>query len=358
MPPTPLELSAAGLIGGRTVQIVAGGTVECHTYEIAPLADGHVRVRTLLSAISPGTEMTFVGSAPTNAYLQRHWDPDLRLFVDGAPTMTYPITFGYRATGEVIESRDSSVPVGQRVFGNWKHTEYTSMPGAQALAQTLPDALTWQDGLDIAQMGPICVNAVAFAEGEHRGSPAVVFGAGPVGLITAQVARADGATAVYVVDRLPSRLAIAQSLGLEPIEAAPGVDVAVLLKSRLGAEGIPVVFEATGASAALHEAIRVVRRRGLVVALGFYQGDALGLRLGDEFHHNGVRITCGQIGNIHPDWTWDTLRTRTRDLALTGELVLGGISRLTVPVDNVADGFAALARPAEVLQVVLDYGVG
>jgi hypothetical protein len=33
----------------------------------------------------------------------------------------------------------------------------------------------------------------------------------------------------------------------------------------------------------------VVRRRGTVVAVGFYQGDATGLRLGEEFHHNGSR---------------------------------------------------------------------
>ena len=355
MAPTPVELARSGLIGGRTVQIVEGGAVECRRYELGPLADGQVRIHTVRTAISPGTEMTFYGSSPTNAYLQRHWDPDLRLFVTGAPSMVYPITFGYRATGEVVESRDPQVPVGQRIFGNWRHTEFTALPGAQARQQALPDSLSWDDGVDIGQMGPICVNGVAFAEGEHRGSPTVVFGAGPVGLITAQIARADGASAVYVVDRIPSRLAMAESLGLLPIEAADGVDVAAHLKSTLGAEAFPVVFEATGASGALHEAIRVVKRRGLVVALGFYQGDAVGLRLGDEFHHNGVRIACGQIGNIHPDWSWDTLRARTRDLATAGELVLGGLSRLTVPVDDVAAGFAALTRKDEVLQVVLDY---
>ena len=269
--------------------------------------------------------------------------------------MEYPITFGYRAAGEVVESRDKAVAIGHRVFGNWRHTEYTTMPGAQALEQTLPPELTWSDGVDIGQMGPICVNGVAFAESEHRGSPVVVFGAGPVGLITAQVARADGAAKVYIVDRIPSRLLHAQDLGLEPIEAAPGLDVAAMLKRRHGSEGIPVVFEATGSASALHEAIRVVRRLGLVVALGFYQGEAVGLRLGDEFHHNGVRVVSGQIGNVHPAWSRETLRARTRDLALAGELVLGGLGRLVIPVEEVAEGFAALARPSEVLQVALEY---
>jgi threonine dehydrogenase-like Zn-dependent dehydrogenase len=299
--------------------------------------------------------MTFYGAAPSNAYLNRHWDSELRLFVDGAPSLSYPITFGYRASGEVVETRDKAVLVGHRVFGNWRHTEFTTMPGAQALEQTLPPELTWSDGVDIGQMGPICVNGVAFAESEHRGSPVVVFGAGPVGLITAQVARAEGAMMVHVVDRIPSRLAHAQDLGFEPVEAAPGVDVAAMLKMRHGSEGIPVAFEATGSSSALHEAIRSVRRRGLVVALGFYQGEALALRLGDEFHHNGIRVVAGQIGNIHPAWSPEKLRARTRDLAVAGNLILGGLSRLLLPVEEVAEGFAALKRPSEVLQVALDY---
>jgi MFS family permease len=38
--------------------------------------------------------------------------------------------------------------------------------------------------VDVAQMGPICVNAAAYGEDEHDGAPAVVFGAGVVGLLT------------------------------------------------------------------------------------------------------------------------------------------------------------------------------
>ena len=204
-------------------------------------------------------------------------------------------------------------------------------------------------------MGPICVNAVASAEGEHRGRTIVVFGAGPVGLLTAQMARADGAERVYVVDRIPSRLAIAASLGLEPVEADGEVDVAVTLKRRHGSEGVAVAFECTGSSLALNEAIRVVKRRGLVVAVGFYQHDAIGLRLGDEFHHNGIRITCGQIGNIHPSHDWASLRAATIELAETGKVAFGRLPRLTVRIEDIAGGIDALRRPDEVLQVAISY---
>jgi NADPH:quinone reductase-like Zn-dependent oxidoreductase len=349
------DLVQRGEIGGRTVQIVESGAVECVAYEVAPLADGQVRVRTVSSAISPGTEMTYFGKHASNVYLHKRWNPELRIFEAGAPSIEYPLLFGYRAAGEVVESRSPLVAAGHRVFGNWRHTEFTTMPGDQALDQTLPADLSWDDGMDLAQMGPICVNAVLFAEGEHVGAPTVIFGAGPIGLIAAQVARATGAGPVHVVDRIPSRLAIAASLGLEPIEAADGVDVAAMLKRAYGSEAVAVAIECTGSTMALHEAIRTVRRRGLVVAAGFYQGEGRGLLLGDEFHHNGIRISSAQIGNVHPSTDRAALRARTIELVRSGALVLGGLPRSTVPIEQVADAFEALTRPEEVLQVSLTY---
>jgi len=348
------ELVARGEIGGRTVQIVASGEVECATYPIPRPGSGQVLVRSRLTAISPGTEMTLYGRAATNVYLHRRWDSELRLFREGGATLDYPVTFGYRASGEVVESRADGLAAGTRVCGSWRHTEYTLRDASLAESQ-LPAELTHSDGVDLGQMGPICLNAVAFAEDRLAGSPVVVFGAGVIGLITAQVARAGGAAEVHVVDRLRGRLATAAELGFRAVEASAATDVAYELKRALGAEAVPVAFECSGSTFALHEAIRTVRRRGLVVAVGFYQGEARGLLLGDEFHHNGVQICSAQIGNVHPAWDLAALRRRTLELATSGRLSLGGLPRLTMPVEHVREAFAALRRPEEVLQVALSY---
>ena len=352
--PTVEELRTRGEIGGRTVQIIASGDVRCTSYEPAPLAEGSVRIATVRSAISPGTEMTFYGSNASNVYLHKRWNEELRLFEEAAPSMQYPITFGYRAVGVVVDPGTTDVPTGLRVYGNWRHTEFTAMPAERALAQALAEDLSWDDGVDIGQMGPICVNAVAFGNGEHRGGIAVVFGAGPVGLVTAQVARADGAD-VHVIDRIPERLAIAEGLGFSTL-LADGSDTAATLKRQMGANGISVAWECSGSTFALHEAIRIVRRQGLVVAVGFYQGESRGLLLGDEFHHNGVRLVCGQIGNLHQSMTWESLRARTIELARNRSVVLGDLPRLTFSVEDAAGAFEALSRPAAVLQTALDYG--
>ena len=353
--PSVEELRARGEIGGRTVEIISTGEVRCTWYEPAPLPAGAVRVATVRSAISPGTEMTFYGRDASNVYLHKRWNEELRLFEAAEPSVSYPVTFGYRAAGIVVDTGTTALIPGLRIYGAWRHTELVTMSAEQAMAQALPEGLSWDDGVDIGQMGPICVNAVAFGGGEVAGGgAAIIFGAGPVGLITAQIAPADGAE-VVVVDRIPARLRIASDLGIQTL-IADGSDVAAGLKRRFGSDGIAVAWECSGSTSALHEAVRVVRRQGLVVAVGFYQGEARGLMLGDEFHHNGVRIVCGQIGNLHRTMTWESLRSRTMDLARDGALVLGGLPRLTLPIEEVADAFAALTQPASVLQTALDYG--
>jgi NADPH:quinone reductase-like Zn-dependent oxidoreductase len=337
------------------VRILETGEVDCHEYPVAPLAPGYVRVRTVTSAISPGTEMTYIGAGATNPFLKKRWDPSLRIFVAGSPSVEYPIVFGYRAAGNVVDSAAPAVPVGTRVYGKWRHTEFVALSADVASEQRIPGALSFDDGVDLAQMAPIGMNAIAYAGDELRGAPAVVFGAGPVGLIVAQLAAASGASAVHVVDRLGSRLEIARSCHLETVLSAEGVDVARELKLRLGAEGVAVVFECTGSARALHEAIRTVRRRGRVVAVGFYQGDAVGLFLGDEFHHNGVEIRSAQIGNIHPAWSLATLRTHVIGLCAAGRLTLGGLPRVTFPVEKADDAFAAMRKPDTILQAALAY---
>jgi threonine dehydrogenase-like Zn-dependent dehydrogenase len=349
------ELVARGEIGGRTVRILETGEVDCHEYPVAALPPGHVRVKTVKSAISPGTEMTYLGTGATNPYLHKRWDADLRIFVPGKRSVEYPIVFGYRAAGEVVESGEPTVPRGTPVYGKWRHTEFVSLPAEVAADQRIPVGVSVDDAVDLGQMAPIGMNAIAYAGDELRGVPAVVFGAGPVGLIVAQLAAASGAVEVHVVDRLASRLEVARTCALETLLAAEGVDVARELKLRLGAESVAVAFECTGSTRALQEAIRTVRRRGRVVAVGFYQGEATGLFLGDEFHHNGVEIRSAQIGNIHPDRTLAELRREVLALLLDGRLALGGLPRRTFPVEEVDKAFAVVRTPAAALQVALTY---
>ena len=152
-------------------------------------------------------------------------------------------------------------------------------------------------------MGPICANGLLHAAVEEvgrdvralgdgvRGRRVAVVGGGVVGLLTGLFARHHGADEVVLLDPTPLRRAAAEGLGLTALDPDRG-DAAVALKSRwrrgAGDRGADVVFQCRGRSAALALALRLLRPQGTVIDLAFYTDDGAALRLGAEFHHNGL----------------------------------------------------------------------
>jgi 2-desacetyl-2-hydroxyethyl bacteriochlorophyllide A dehydrogenase len=98
---------------------------------------------------------------------------------------------------------------------------------------------------------------------------AVVLGAGPIGLLTALVAQARGASHVIVSDVLPSRLKLAESLGLHAIEAGAKLLAEVMRISD--ANGADVLFECAGHPSSAREMTALVRSRGTIVNLGVFK---------------------------------------------------------------------------------------
>ncbi len=104
------------------------------------------------------------------------------------------------------------------------------------------------------------------------GARVLVTGAGPVGLLCLQAARAFGASDVVVTDVNPDRLRTARDLG-----AQEALDVRENPLSEAGVEP-DVLLECSGHPAAIGEAIRAVRRAGRVVLVGM-GGDEIPLPL-------------------------------------------------------------------------------
>jgi threonine dehydrogenase-like Zn-dependent dehydrogenase len=239
---------------------------------------------------------------------------------------------------------------------------------------TLPADLEPLLGIYVAHMGPICANGLLHAAADRhgpdvrtladgvRGRRVVVTGAGVVGLLTALFARAHDATSVVVLDPTPQRRAVAAALGLEVLDPDAD-DPAVVLKTawRHTADdrGADVVFQCRGQAAALHLALRVLRPQGTVVDLAFYQGGADAVRLGEEFHHNGLGLRCAQIGRVPrglaPAWDRERLSAATVDLLrMYGAAIRDHVISAVVPFDEAPDLFADLAaRRRHELQAVL-----
>ncbi|SEG59055.1 Threonine dehydrogenase [Nonomuraea solani] len=328
------------------LSIEAPGEVRLVEEKLPDLPEGGFMVETVYSGISAGTELTYVKG--DNPYLSSTWDPALGLFMEGTPSVEYPVRgIGYMQVGRVVETRTQAVAEGTLVAMAYGHrTAYVADPMKDRFVE-LPEDLDPLLGIYVAHMGPICANGLLHAAHDlHgpavrqlgdgvRGRRVVVVGAGVVGLLTSCFALSAGAAEVVVVDETPARLAIAAALGADVLNARDntgnntgndaGDDPAVTLKRRWrhapNDRGADVVFQCRGQSRALALGLRLLRPQGTLVDLAFYTKGADEVRLGEEFHHNGLTLRCAQIGRVPRGLAhaWDRERLSHETITLLRE---------------------------------------
>jgi L-iditol 2-dehydrogenase len=95
-----------------------------------------------------------------------------------------------------------------------------------------------------------------------------VFGCGPIGLLTLQMARLAGASALYATEVLPHRLEAAQSLGATAVFQAEGGRESDQILKQTNGRGVDVAFEASDENAAVEAAIAATKPGGRVVLIG------------------------------------------------------------------------------------------
>jgi threonine dehydrogenase-like Zn-dependent dehydrogenase len=344
---------------GELLTFSAPRQVTYETYDDPPLAPDEMRIRTLFSGISAGTEMTQYRG--TNPYLTKRWDADQRLFLeDSATSLTYPIrNLGYEEVGEVIEvgSEVGDIAPGALVFGTWGHRTHHVANTDYVRPRLMPPGAEAIFGI-FSHIGAIALNGIH--DGQIRiGDTVAVFGSGVLGQIVAQAARNSGAR-VIAIDMHEARLACAKEMGAHMTLNAKTDKVAEAIKDLTGGRGADVCFEVTGATSALNEAIRAVAYSARVVAMGFFQGEAKGLYLGEEFHHNRVNLVCSQISGVAPDisYRWNKMRLwqSAVQLQADGLLNIQPLISHQAPFHDAARLFHLLdEQPEDVMQAVLEF---
>jgi 2-desacetyl-2-hydroxyethyl bacteriochlorophyllide A dehydrogenase len=345
---------------GKVVVFTNPKTVDFESYDDRPLETHEVRLQTLYSGISAGTELTaYRGSNP---YLHKQWDPTRKLFIPGEQTtLTYPVSgWGYEEVGEVVElgSEVKDVSTGDIIFGAWGHRTHHIVEEGYARDRLQAGSLDAIFGI-FSQIGAIAINGVHDAR-IRIGETVAVFGMGTPGQIVGQLARRSGAKVVGV-DRFEKRLEIAlQSGAADIVLNASNTEVAEHIRSMTDNRGADIAIEVTGSTLALQQAIRSVAYSSKVIAMGFFQGEASGLFLGEEFHHNRVNIVGSQISGSDPELTyrWNRLRLIQSFMRLQadGLIDLKPIISHVFPFDDAGEAFRILdEEPEKALQVVLDF---
>ena len=358
----------------RSLGVERPGVARFYELEDGPVEDGCVQVDTLWSGLSAGTELTWFKG--TNPYLHATWDSELGVFQPGRPAVEYPVrTLGYMEVGRVVASRAEAVAEGGLVAMAYGHRTGHTADVRRQLVVPLPEGLDPMLGIYAAHMGPICANGLLHAAAEAWGSRVrelgdgvsgrcvLITGAGVIGLLVGLFARHLGAAQVVVADSTPARLEAAAALGLEPLDESveePWLTIKRRWRHGPGDHGADVAFQCRGRSSALVSALRALRPQGAVIDLAFYQGGADELRLGEEFHHNGLAIRCAQISRVprglERAWTRRRLAEETLDLlGAEGDAIRKHLISDVVPLEEAPSLLERLAaRERHVLQAVFE----
>jgi threonine dehydrogenase-like Zn-dependent dehydrogenase len=132
------------------------------------------------------------------------------------------------------------------------------------------------------------------------------------------------------------------------------------IKAMTKGLGADICIEVSGSTRALHEAIRAVAYSARVVAMGFFQGEAQGLFLGNEFHHNRINLVCSQISGVAPEisnrWTKLRLWQTAVRLQAEGLFDLRPVITHRAAFEQAGDLFKTIdEKPDEVVHAVLEF---
>ena len=246
-----------------------------------PLAEpgsGEVRVRTLASGISRGTEsLVFKGELPRSV-----WQGIRCPFQEGEfPT---PVKYGYMSVGlvEAVGRGVVAALLGTRVFCLYPHQDRYVVPAAAVLP--VPPAVPTPRAVLAANV-ETAVNALWDAA-PLLGDRVSVVGAGVVGALVAALAARIPGVEVEVVDRDPRRAPLAEALGCRfalPADASRERDL-VLHASGTG-EGLVIALGLPAFDAAIFD-------------LSWYGERAVSLPLGEAFHAKRLRLVASQVGAV------------------------------------------------------------
>jgi len=145
--------------------------------------------------------------------------------------------------------------------------DYLKMP--PHLLHKIPDGVSYEEAA-LTEPTAVAVNSVLLTAKIEPGDVVVVEGPGPIGLLSAMVARAAGADKVIVTGidcDEKVRLKTARTLGFEAVNVEGANIVEKVLRLTQG-RGADLVIEASGAEFSINKAIQIARRLGRVLILG------------------------------------------------------------------------------------------
>jgi len=299
---------------------------------------------------------------------------DIHAYYDKHPFISLPIVTGHEFSGEISE-------IGSKVTGFSKGDRVTVMPqvycgeclncragrynicyslqviGCQTtgasqellavdskLVLKLPDEISYDQG---AMLEPVSVGIHACRRaGSVADKKVVVQGAGTIGNLAAQAAKALGASSVLITDMSESRLELAKKCGIDHTVNITKKELSDEILNVWGEDGADVIIECVGLQSAIDQAINIARKGSDIVVAGVY-GDFTTVNMG--LVQDKELNLIGTLMYIKEDWM-DAIK-----FVLDKKIKLEPLMSARFPLHELADAFSHIEdNPNTALKVLIE----
>lgn len=335
----------------RSLYFTGIRSVEVREETMAGQGAGSVLVRTLVSAISAGTEgLLYRGEFP----------PEMPLD-DAIPALKhigrFPVKYGYSTVGEVIDLGDGVDEswLGKRVFSFQPHQSHF-VSGIDEL-QILPEGR----GLADAVFYPsVETAATLLLDGAPLlGERVVLFGQGIVGLLLTNLLASMPLRTILTVEPSAMRRQASLQMGAQRSEAF--FEKSFLTAEDSGYEGADLVYEISGNPEALNAAIDAAGYSGRIIVGSWYGQKKVQASLGGDFHRSRMKLISSQVSTIDPPLRgrWSKRRMSSLTWFLIRSIKPSRLISHTFSFDNAPEAYRLLDEQRDsCLQVVLKYPDG
>lgn len=348
----------------QIIQDLKSGATVLEEVPVPQVKAGCVLIQTTRTLVSLGTERMLVEFGKANLIDKARQQPDKvkqvldKIKTDGLqPTLEavfnklgQPLPLGYCNVGKVVAVGRgvTEFVVGDRVASNGNHAEYVCVP--KNLVAKIPDNVTDEEAT-FTVIGSIGLQGIRLLN-PQLGECVVVIGLGLIGLVAAELLRANGCK-VIGIDFDQQKVDIAKGKGIYAINPKSGIDPVKYVEEMtggVGADGVLITASAKG-DEVIHQACLMSRKRGRVVLVG-----VIGLNMRrDDFYKKELsfQVSCSygagrydeEYENKGHDYPLAYVRwTEKRNF----ETILGAISSKALDVQPLITEVVDLADYSEI----------
>lgn len=227
---------------------------------------------------------------------------DIHVYHGKHPFTKYPVTQGHEVSGEVVALGEhvDNLYIGQKVtiepqvycgtcypctHGKYNLCEELKVMGFQTTGTAstyfavhhskvtpLPASLSYEEGAMIEPLS-VAVHAVR-RFGDVTGKQVAVLGAGPIGNLVAQTAKALGAKAVLITDISDYRLALAKQCGVDFTVNTSSIPFGKAMVDAFGPDKADVIYDCAGTDITMDQAIQSARKGSTIILVAVFSGIA------------------------------------------------------------------------------------